>query len=263
MKLVIAGREFEVSDETVKKSLEDNAPVTIEDDVVIRKKEEDEQFVSNIKKEASTAAIEIAVKDVRTKLGLDFQGKKIDNLIEAVQAKTLADAKIEPEAKVKELMKDVETLKGTLSSVTAEKDQVLNQFNQYKNESTINNTLSSVIPDNVILPKDDMMLLVKSKMRFDVSESGVIALGSDGQPLKDKTTLNPLDAKTVVNQFFTENPQYLKTPGGGAGGDDSGGGSGKMTVDEFIALKEKQGISHTSKEFNDELQQLIKDGKVA
>ena len=264
MKLVIAGKEIEVADDVLSKAIEDKTDVTIDSDsLVIRSKDEEESYVTNLKNEARTAGVEIAVKEARNTLGLDFTGKTVDNLIEAVKTKTLADAKIEPEAKVAELMKDVDTLKTTISTITAEKEQVQSQFHSFKSESVINNTLSSVIPDNAALPKDDMIILLKSKMKFQVDESNkIVVLGQDGNIMKNPTTLDPLDAKSVVTSFFNDNPTYIKGAGGGAGGDDSGGKGGAMTVEEFIAKKEKEGVSHTSQEFQKELMELQKQGLI-
>lgn len=264
MKILIEGRELSVDDEVIAKAIEEKKDVTIENsEFVIRTKTEEDSFVNNIKAESKTVGIEMAVKEARNTLGLDFQGKTIDNLIEAVKAKTLTDAKIEPEAKVKELMKDVDTLKGTISTLTGEKEQIQSQFHSFKSDSVINTTLASIIPENSTLPKEDMILLLKSKMKFQVNDKNAIEiLGQDGQVMKDKTTLDPMDVNVVVKSFFDDNPIYVKGTGGGAGGEDSSGAGGKKTVEQFIEEKAKLGVSHTSPAFQTELQELMKQGLI-
>jgi ribosomal protein L16 Arg81 hydroxylase len=264
-KIKIGGKEFEVSNEVITKSIEENAEIIIDaTDLSIRTAEEETAFVGNLKTTYQTAGVEVAVKEAKRTLGLEFTGRSVDSLIEAVKVKTLEDAKIEPEAKVKELMKDIDTLKATIGTVTAEKEQIQNQFHGFKTESIVNNTIASLIPENTALPKDDMTLLLKSKLKFEVDESNrVIVRGLDGEIMKNATTLDPLQAKDVVTSFFNDNPIYIKGASGGAGGADSGGAGGKITVEAFVEKKAKEGVSHTDPKFLAELQELQKQGLIA
>lgn len=265
MKFIVSGKELEVSDETIAKAIEDKTEsITIESsDLVVRDKTEEETFVKNLKETTKTASVEIAVKEVRNSMGLSFEGKTMDNLVEAVQKKAIEDAKIEPNKKVDALTKDIETLKGTISTLTGEKETIEKSFNSFKSEAVINNTLQSSIPANSMLPKEDMMVLLKSKLKFGVNDGNVVVFDANGEPMKDAKTLSPLDAKTVVSDFFTNNPQYIdKAKGGGGGDDEPGGSGGKMTVEQFIAQKEKEGVSYTSPEFDKELQEKLKAGLI-
>lgn len=261
-KIKIGGREFEVSNDVLTKAQEENTPIVLEGDYVVREKTEEESFVANLKNEAKTAGLEIAIKEQRNALGLEFQGKTMENLIKAVQEKAIQDAKIEPEEKVKNLMKDIETLKSTVQTVTAEKDQLEGSFKSFKMESTVNNTLSSLIPENIVLPKEDMMLIVKNKLAFDVDDQNRLLVKKNGEVLKNPTTLDPIAPKDAIQSFFNENPQYIKSVDGGRGAGDSGSGSGKTTVEQFMEQKAKEGISHTDPKFIEELTQLQKDGLI-
>lgn len=260
----IGGKEFEVSNEVLTKSIEENAPIEIDSaDLSIRTTDEETAFVANIKSASQTAGIEIAVKEARKNLGLDFTGKTVENLIEAVKVKTLQDAQIEPAEQLKTAMKDIDTLKGTIATVTAEKEQIQNQFHGFKTESIVNNTIASLIPENTALPKEDMAILLKNKMKFEVDEMNrVVVRGLDGEVMKNQTTLDPLQPKDVLKTFFDQNPTYLKGASGGAGGSDSAGGSGKLTVEAFIDKKAKEGISHTDPKFMQELEELQKQGLI-
>lgn len=265
MKIVIAGKQFEVSDEQITKAIEDKTELKLDSDVVIREKDEETKFIENTREEARKIGVEIAVKEARTKLGLNFEGKKtLDNLLDAVTAKTLEDAKIEPEQKVKELQKDIETLKGTIGSITGERDSIKTDFHRFKSDSLVNTTIASMIPENTTLPKDDMILLLKNKMQFEVNESNaIIVKGSNGEVMKNTTTLDPLQPKEVIQSFFDSHPVYLKGASGGAGGGDSADNSGKMTTDQFIEKKAKEGISHTDPKFMNEYESLQKQGLIA
>lgn len=261
-KVVIAGREFELTEDQITKAKETNEPIKIEQDLVIRAKDEEETFLTNVRAEARRAGVEVSVKEFKEKLGLSFEGKSIDKLVDAVQKKTIEDAKIEPEQKVKELQKDIEILKGSLTQVTTEKDSILNEFKGFKTESIINNTIASLIPEKTAIPKDDMILLIKNKMKFEVDETNKIVVKdiATGDVMKNPTTLDPLAPKDVLSSFFNQNPTYLQGARGGAGGDDSMPPGTKMTMEAFLEKKKAEGLSHADPKVIAEAEQLMKDG---
>jgi hypothetical protein len=257
-KIKIGGREFEITSEDLTKDI-----IEISDKVIIRTEEEDNAFQNNLKQTAKTAGLEIAIKDARTKLGLNFEGKTIDNLIDAVKQKAVADANIEPTEQLKAKEKDIETLKTTISTLTNEKESAFNQLKSFKNETIVNNSLLSVIPENVVLPKNDVLLILKNKFNFEADENGKILVKKDGEVIKNTTTLDPIPPKEIITKFFEENPTYLKGVEGGAGGSDSGSNGGKMTVDKYVEQAQKDGKNVNSEEFIKELETKIKDGVVA
>lgn len=262
-KILIGGKSIEISDDVLKDAVENKKDISISDKLIVRTEDEDNAFQNNIKSTERTAALEIAVKKTREKLGLNFEGKTIESLVDAVKTKAVEDAKIEPNEQLKALQSDISTLKGTIQSLSSEKESALNQLKQFKVETTVNNTLMSIIPDAVKLPKGDMAILLKNKFQFDQDETGRVIVKQNGEVLKNSTTLDPLQPKEVVEKFFAENPTYLGTGGGGAGAGDSGAGGGKVSIDDYIAKAEKEGRNVTSQEFIKELEQKIKDGLVS
>ena len=261
-KFIIGGKSFEFSEDALKEALDKKTDISIAEKVVIRTEEEDTAFQSNLKATERTASLEIAVKNVREKLGLNFQGKTIENLVEAVKVKTLEEAKIEPDEKLKAAQKDIETLKGTIQTLSTEKEDAFKQLKNFKTETVVNQTLISSIPENVILPKEDIAIILKNKYTFEVDDNGKSIVKSNGEILKNPTTLDPLQPKDVIGKFFEENPTYIKSGTGGAGGGDSGGGNGKLTVDAVIEKAQKDGVNVQSPEFIAQLEKDIKDGVV-
>ena len=69
------------------------------DNFVIKPKSDYDALINNLKKESGNAALEIAIKNARNELGLDFQGKTMENLLKAYGEKVEADAKIDPNKK--------------------------------------------------------------------------------------------------------------------------------------------------------------------
>lgn len=263
MKIKIGNKEFEITDDQISKANEANEAIDLGQDVVVRAKEEDESFKRNSYEDGRKAGVEIAVKEARETLGLDFQGKKMENLLDSYKNKILEDAKIEPEGKIKSVLEDNKKLKENLTTLTSELDLIKTDFVNYKQEGKINSALLSALPENIVLPKEDMLTLVKTKMQFEVSEDGRTIVKANGEVLKNPTTLDPLSEKDALTKFFSENPTYLKGAQGGAGGHDSPpNGGGKMTVEQFMEKKAKEGVSHTSDEFINELTSLQKEGLI-
>jgi len=263
MKITVGSKVFEVSDEEIAKAQEAKTDITIPGEFVVRTTEEEESFSKNIKSAAAIAGLEVAIKEYRNETGLEFQGKNIEALVKAVQDKTLADAKIEPEEKLKKANTDIETLKTTIQTLQSEKQKVESEWGTYKKSITIDSKLSSLLPDNLLLPKEDSLLILKNRMKFDTDENGnVLVLGPNGEPLQDKTTLNPLPVKDVLNTFFTENPQYITGSTGGRGGNDSEGSKGKISTNDFIEQKKKDGVEINGEAFNKEYLELQEAGLI-
>jgi len=162
MKININGKVVEVDNATITEALEKKQEEIIITDVpyVIRTTDEDKQFQENLKKETMKSGTEIGRKEILKGLGIEKDGihKSDESTITALQewssglvASKLEEAKIEPNKKVDELNKDLETLKGTIKTVQQEKEQVLNEYTTFKKSNIINTTLSSVIPDNIVL----------------------------------------------------------------------------------------------------------------
>lgn len=271
MKLNINGKLIEVADEEITKAIDEKKEqIDVTADLVLRTKEEDTTFQENLKKETIKIGAEIGRKEVIKGLGIEKEGvhksdetaiATLKDWAEVFASQKLEAAKIEPNKKVDELTKDLNTLKATIQEKETAYNGVLNEFNNYKKSNKINSDLSGAIPDNVILPKEDMMTIIGMKVKLDVDDNNrTIGIGADGQPLKNQTTLEPLPIKDVVNNFFSENPQYLKGSSGGAGGSDSLDKSGVQSIDQFIAEQTQLGIKPNSEQFNNVMQERIKAG---
>lgn len=258
MKIKIGNKSFEVSKEELEGNPEE---ITLDFNGVLRTQEEESVFVENHKKDARKEGLEIAVKQYRDEYG--FEGRSIEKLIEAVEKKTLADAKIEPAEKLKKVQEKLDEKETALQNALTKVQEKENEFKTYKNETKISSTLDSLIPENVMLPREDMKLIIKNKLSFDVDENGnIIALDSMGNVIKDQTTANPRNVKDVVDNWFKDNQNYLKPIEGGSGGGDSSGKGGKKSIDDFIEQMREKDIAPNSDAFNAELNKQMEAGLI-
>lgn len=222
---------------------------------VILDKSAYEERLSNIKKESATIAIEMAVKEQRNNLGLEFQGKTIENLVNAIKAKTESESKIEPEEKYKNLKTDFEKLQSNL----AEKEQ---EFVSFKTNIEKQNLLSEIkneftkhIPDNTLVSKATIFTEAKERgFSFEKEDGRIVIKDASGAILKNDN-LSPLEVKDWVTNFATP---YLKTPTGGSGGSDDTGGDKVGSFDAF--LKEAQKNEWDATKQNAEMAKRIANG---
>lgn len=262
MKIKIGNKSFEVSKEELDGNPEE---ITLEFDGVLRTQEEESVFIENHKKEARKEGAEKAIRTKADELGLDVDGSKrnINDVFEAYAKKVLEDAKIEPAEQLKKIKATLDEKETALQNALTKVQEKENEFKTYKNETKISSTLDSLIPENVMLPREDMKLIIKNKLSFDVDENGtIIALDSMGNVIKDQTTANPRNVKDVVDNWFKDNQNYLKPVEGGSGGGDSSGKGGKKSIDDFIEQMREKDIAPNSDAFNAELNKQMEAGLI-
>lgn len=262
MKFKFHGQEIEIDDNTLKEALEKQTQVELPkpQSLIIRTNEEEEAYKNNLRNEAKQTGVEITIKEYREKLGLSFDGKNMDAFTEAYKKKILDDAKIEPDAKVKTLESDIEKLRTNIQTIQSEKEKVESQFQTFKTGMQIQSELGAIIPANTVIPKDDMLTIIKNKYDFKI-ENGKTVVVQNGEVLKNPTTLEPLAPKDAIDRFFMDNPTYINKSGG-AGGGDSGAGGGKVSLDKFIEEMKNKGIAPNSEAFNNEMNERIKAGTI-
>ena len=228
---------------------------------------------TNLKKEVGDYKVEIGRKEVLSGLGLEIEGKgfhkSLDKSLDAINTfvntsnkKALEDAGQAPDGKVKELTNDLETLRNDLLKKDSEISDAKGEFTTYKKNQTLSNTIIDNMPDNLILPKKDIMSIVSSQINLDINDNGqVFGYGKDGEPIKDSNR-TVISGEAIVKGFFSENPQYSKPVTGGAGGLDSNGTSIVNDYDSFVKEQNDKGNNPASDEFRLEMSNAISSGKL-
>jgi hypothetical protein len=215
-----------------------------------------EERISNLKKESATAAIEIAVKEQRNALGLEFQGKTIENLVNAIKTKVESESKIEPEEKFKSLKSDFEKLQNNLIEKENEFNMFKTNIEQQNSLNEIKNEFTKHIPDNTLVSKSTIFVEAKEKGFSFVKEDGRIVIkDANGSVIKDENTLSPVSVKEWVTNFATP---YLPTPTGGAGAKDEPAAAKTGSLEAFLKEAEKQGWSASQQ--NEEMAKRISAG---
>jgi hypothetical protein len=240
---------------------EKEVDLPISEKLTVLEESEVQTLKTNEYNSGKTAGVEMAVKGAKEKLGLDFTGKTIDGLVEAATKKALEDAKVTPDAKVKELETKVSTLQNTVrdyETKMAEKDVEVTGIR-------VNSELYKHIPapgeNGPALAQDDIIQLMKANGYEFKQESGAFKAFKGGQLVQDKLS-NPLPLKDVVNQFMVDKKLVTEAGApGGRGGDDKKPPVKAMKYSELKKQFEAQGKSTMGEEFNNAITQAVKENK--
>jgi ribosomal protein S13 len=210
-------------------------------------------------KAGKKAGEEMAVKEVKEKHGLDFQGKTIEGLLEAAKKKVLEDAQIEPTKKVQELEDKLKTVQNTVKEYETKLSEKDSEVTAVK----INTELYKHIPapgeNGPALGADDVIQLMKiSGYEFRLENGATIAY-KNGQPVQDKVA-NPLPINEVIGSFLKEK-KLVTDPvqPGGRGGKDQRPPSTPMKLSELKKQFQDQNKSLIGQEFAEAAQKLAKE----
>ena len=225
---------------------------------ILYTEEEISTLKNNEYKSGKEKGVEMAVKEVKEKQGLDFQGKTVDGLLDAFKKKVLDDAKIEPAEKVKELEGKLTTLQKTVG----EYEQQLSAKDSEVASVKINTELYKYIPqfgENApALDQDDIIEMMRRKGLEFKLEGGKVVAYKDGQKQTEKLS-NDLPVKDVVTGFLKERKLIVEeqTPGG-RGGSDKKPATMPGSISELKESFQKQGKSLLGNEFAQAVEQAKK-----
>lgn len=243
-------------------STEDEVNITIPELHVLTPEElstRDANSKKNGYNEGKTASIEMYVKETKEALGLEFEGKDPKKLIEAVQSKTLADAKIEPSKKIEELNGVISKLQGNLTALESEKLNLQGQFEATKTDAKLLNYL----PKNRLSTfNDEEYLTIIKKDHEIVTEDGKLVVKKGGEIVRNATTQAPLEVNEVISNIFTERKWISDEQGGqgGRGGQGSKGSGGVILKrSELDAKFTSEGKSLLGKEYFDAVASAVKE----
>lgn len=233
--------------------------VEIADNLHVFNQTEYDTLKNNEYKSGKEKGIEMAVKESRDKLGLDFSGKTIDGLLESYNKKILADAKKEPSEKVAELESKVKTLQSTVQDYEAKLTEKDTEVSSIRTKSELLKHIPKLSDKAPALDQDDIITMMKSKGYEFKIEDGKIITTKDGNVIQDKLS-NPLSAKDIIDGFLREKKFIIDegTPGGR--GDAGSGGAFKASkLSELKQQFEKEGKNTLGQEFSQAAQAAVKE----
>lgn len=218
-----------------------------------------EERIKNIKDSSSIMAKEVAVKEIKKSLGLEFEGKNETVLIDALKSKfeTIKSEVIkDPEQRYTSLKTDFEKLQSNLQEEIQKRTTLESEYTTREKKSKIENSIFKHIPSDTIVSKSTILIEANQKgFTFDEVNGVTVVIGNDGEVIKDDRTLSPISVEAWAKSFVTP---YLKDVTGGSGKKDETPPSKAGSFEAFEKEAEKQGW--TSAQMNLEMSKRIKDG---
>ena len=210
MEIIINGQSIAVEQEILDKAIEDGKLEVSNEEFVLFKKEDYEKRQKNLAdseyKKGKIAGVEIIAKDIKEKQGIEIEGKDFDAIFDAFKTNILKDAKIKPDAKIQELTGDLEKTRANLIKLEKEKEDIKLDYDNKAKRSKIDASLYAMIPESAVtkqLNRTDLIALYKaSGFDADISEDGKLITIENGQVLKDKVTLEPIEVKDSFVKFI-------------------------------------------------------------
>ena len=261
MNFEINGKVVSIDNEELKQALESNTEeIKIESNFKIRTQEEEDSFLKNVKTETVNTAMEMEVKKWRNEKGLEFEGKTMENLFNAFESHNKIEFTKDPSKQLEGKESDIKILQAKIEALNGQNTTLTNDFTGYKNGIKTDNVFSKMIPKNSVLPMEDMVMLLKSKIPHEFDENGTLFFkDATGTALKDDN-LNYLGGDKIAENFFTSNPSYLTGASGGAGGVDSQGSSKPNSLESFNKVQEQNGVNQGSVAYNQAMNNAITSG---
>lgn len=187
---------------------------------------------------------EIAIKDLKEKLGLDYEGKDPDVFLQKYKESILSEAGKAPDAKDEQIRTLQQHLQESKTQLSDEKN---------RNAALARDTewLKKFPKDrSATMSDEDRLLLLKNKLEIDTTGEKPV-YKYKGAPMTDELT-NPLSVDDVLPKVFKEEGWLSDTSatppvGNGGGGNPKTPGFYNSMDDVKGAMKEK-GINPLTKE---------------
>lgn len=211
--------------------------------------------------EGVKAGEEMFAKNLKRAYGLsgeEYPGKDIDSIKKIIDSKVLADAKIEPEKKVKELSESLSQLQNKYQSDindwTSKYSQKENEIKAIKGETVLMQAMPKVDGYKV----NHLLAAFKSDgygIQFDEDNNKVIPT-LNGKPVKDAVE-NYESLDKVINTWLPTTG-FLKSSSGRGGGNEGGGNFSEFKTDaDVFKYMEKNNINPDSSQGKEILEKFF------
>ena len=220
-----------------------------------------EERIANLKANSATMAKEVAVKEIKKALGLEFEGKNETLLIDALKNKfeTIKSEVVkDPEKRYLDLKADFDKLQGNLLSKETEFETFKTNITKQQELNEIKNDFTKHIPDNTLVSKATIFTEAKEKGFSFEREEGKTVIKQNGEVLKDEKTLSPIGLDSWVKTFVAP---YIKGVDGGSGKKDDVPPAKAGSFEAFEKEAEKNDWDATK--FNQEMAKRIKEGSLS
>lgn len=244
---------YKLPADVIAKAVDTDEEVAVElPDVKVFTPEEYSQLETNLKEQGkgayTKAGKEIAIKELKEKTGLDFDGKDADTFLEKYKEHVIAEAKLKPDDAKVQWEKDKKMLQDQISEWKTKHETLESKARAVEYDAKLLKSFPA--ERNTLLNDEDRLLLIKNRMEVK-NEDGKEIVYYKGNKLQDHLT-NPLSFTDAIKHVF-DTEKWTEPAGGGArgGGRGAGDGTGKSvfaTLKDFNSHIQSKGIHAGSEE---------------
>ena len=204
-----------------------------------------ESIAKDAKKVYESAGYDYAMKDIKKDFGIELEGKDRKVILDAIQKKIIADAKIDPDKKVADLSLSLSNLQTQYETDLGLKDTEIGSLKGNLRDYQINTDLTNFIPDGLNgIDVKDFMTVAKTTANFEY-DNDILVVKKGDTILKDKME-KPISPKDYLTELAT-NKKWLQSEGRGGG--DEGGKEGTFkNINEVYKHMEENHINPLSTE---------------
>lgn len=198
-------------------------------------------------KTGSKTIVEMKVKTLRDKHGLEFEGKDIETLMESYADKLVKDAKVAPNKQLDEQKESFKKLQKTYDETVLEKDGKISGLQSEIGNYKVSGEMAKHLPDGLIgIKPNQFNTLAKTELSFGYDDDGIFVAKKGDKILKDNREI-PLPVKDVLTDYAKANGWL--TSNGRGGGDNNGDGNEEIkTIPDAYAYMHKNKIKPDSAE---------------
>lgn len=237
-------KALKYSDEDIKTLVDDEKEqtVTIPTTTKVFTDEEFETVKNNLAKPAQKAGGEFAIKELKTKAGLDYDGKDADKFLEEYKKHILAEAKVSESDKEKTW----QTEKAALQKALSDKEAAISAIQLEKDGLLTDTKLMKLFPKDrdSKFTDDQWLTLLKSEIKIEKDGDKEVVMHKGSKLQDDKFNDLPLDK--AIDHIFTANKwkvEEQQQQAKGRGFDSSKQGQGTVNnMKEFREYAESKGI---------------------
>lgn len=154
---------------------------------------------ANLKNEGIKIGKELAVKDLKEKAGLDYEGKDLDKFLTEYKSHVQKEGNISVDDKVKERDKTIGELKAALKKEQEEKAAEITKGQALRNDVDLLRILPKDRDDR--FSDDHWLSVVKSELQFGEEDGKPIVKDRQGNVIKD-AQFNAVSYETAMGDLF-------------------------------------------------------------
>ena len=149
--------------------------------------------------------------------------KKYEKKLEGIDVDEARKLLEEKQAAEIERQKEKGEFEKVLQQLAEKKDQQINALNMKLHETLVDGALLQAASKNNAVSPDQVVALLKNKVKL--ADDGSVEVLDDTGSVRYTDDGTPMQVNTLVSDFLTANPHFVRASSGGTGSQGAAGGS--------------------------------------